>query len=206
MGRKAANVDWKAIEADYTAGVTAVRRIAADHGIDESAIRQRAKAEGWIRQEPVRVRRIAQQKADDAGLPRVPVDPEERIQELGSVAGEVLVAHRKQLVLMRTISKGLADELLAANESRDQLEERIIEYYSAKAAMSPTQAAAYRKQMNDALAAISLGARSKTMLNLASATKIIVELERTNYKLDEQTGEKTYEQLLAEIHAKVFEG
>ena len=205
MPARPKDVDWEAIEADFRAGVISVNQIAKNVGLSEGAIRQRARKQGWVRQEPVRVRQIAQQKADDAGLPRVPVDPEERIKELGSVAGDIIISHRKQFALMRSITQGLAGELLAASQNRDEVEESIIEFYSAKMEMAPTAAAALRQRMNNALAAVSLGARSKTALNLSSSIKIVAELERNNYKLDEQTGDKTYEQLLAEIHAKVLQ-
>jgi hypothetical protein len=198
---KSTDIDWNEVEKDYRAGILSGREMADKYGCAESAIRYRAKRHGWVKGDPHEVRIIAQRKADDAGLPMVPVDPAERIEELGTIAGTVLVEHRKSLALLRGIAVGLSDELLAATQQRDLIEDRIIEFYAAKAEMSPAQAATYRKQMQLALGAVSLGSRSKTAMNLANTMRMVIDGERTNYRLDEEKGDKSYEELLAEIHA-----
>lgn len=45
----AKNIDWDSIEVHYRAGARALRDIAAEFGVNESAIRKRAKRYGWIR-------------------------------------------------------------------------------------------------------------------------------------------------------------
>ena len=47
-GRKAVN--WTAVEAEYRHGSASVRKIASGHGCSDTAIRQRAEAEGWTRE------------------------------------------------------------------------------------------------------------------------------------------------------------
>ena len=42
-------VDWRAIEADYKAGIKPLRAIAAEHGITHGAIQKRAARDGWER-------------------------------------------------------------------------------------------------------------------------------------------------------------
>src|SRR5262249_20166185 len=44
-----APVDWESVERDYRAGMLSVREIARHAGVDEKAIRKRAKAKGWER-------------------------------------------------------------------------------------------------------------------------------------------------------------
>lgn len=42
-------VDWDSIEIQYVAGARSLRAIASDFGITETAIRQRARKYGWVR-------------------------------------------------------------------------------------------------------------------------------------------------------------
>lgn len=198
------NIDWQAIEADYRAGVLSNRELADKHDVSEAAIRARAKRYGWVKGDPHAVRQIAYAKLDAASLPAPPVDPAERIEELGNIGADILIRHRKQLALLRGVVSDLTDELLDATRNKDMIEDRIIEFYAAKAEMSPAQAAVYRKQMSMALGAVSLGSRSKTAMNLASSLKTVIDQERTNYRLNEETGDATYEQLLKAIHDKVM--
>ena len=89
-------------------------------------------------------------------------------------------------------------------ENGPQLEEAIIQYFSAKIAMEPLAAGRLMNEMRQALGAISFGARTKALLNLASAEKIYFEMERKAYRIDDNDqGEKTYEDHLREMHAEI---
>jgi len=48
-GRKPTAANWPAVRADYSAGSLSVREVASLHGITESVLRRRAKAEAWPR-------------------------------------------------------------------------------------------------------------------------------------------------------------
>lgn len=196
-------IDWVAIEKDYRAGFLSNRELAAAHQVSEAAIRARAKRYGWVKGDASEVREIAYRKADNAGLQVIPADPTERIEELGNLAGDIIISHRRQLALLRGIAADLSQELLDATRNRDMIEERVIEFYAAKMEMNPIAAGTFRKQMSMALAAVGLGSRSKTALNLANTLKTVIDQERTNYRLDEETGDKTYEELLREVHSKI---
>lgn len=52
MSKKDKPIDWASIERDYKAGSMSNREIARWHGLSETAIRKKAKAEGWERKEP----------------------------------------------------------------------------------------------------------------------------------------------------------
>ena len=64
-------IDWEAVEREYRAGQLSNRMIAEKHGISETAIRKRAKRDGWEReraarqQEPVR---LVSDELDRAGF------------------------------------------------------------------------------------------------------------------------------------------
>lgn len=53
--------DWERIGAEYRAGVKSIREIARAHGISETAIRKRAKKEGWKRDLTNEVRQRSKQ-------------------------------------------------------------------------------------------------------------------------------------------------
>ncbi|KAF0811369.1 hypothetical protein IGB42_04135 [Andreprevotia sp. IGB-42] len=48
-GRPPANIDWIALQADYAAGLCSVRKLAAQYGISEAAVRNNAIRHGWLR-------------------------------------------------------------------------------------------------------------------------------------------------------------
>ena len=54
--------DWEAIHGLYRAGLLSVRAIAERHGISDTAIRSRAKKNGWQRDLTDRVRQAAKAK------------------------------------------------------------------------------------------------------------------------------------------------
>lgn len=64
-------IDWEAVEREYRAGQLSNRMIAEKHGISDTAIRKRAKRDGWEReraarqQEPVR---LVSDELDRAGF------------------------------------------------------------------------------------------------------------------------------------------
>jgi len=49
-----AKPDWEAIEREYRAGDSSIRALAEKHGVSDTAIRKKAKAEGW--EKPAKVR------------------------------------------------------------------------------------------------------------------------------------------------------
>jgi len=199
-------IDWTPIEVDYRLGAMSNRELGEKHGCTEGAIRDRAKRYGWVKGSPDEVREVAQRKADDAGLPIVPPDPAERIAQIGALAGDVIISHRRQIANMRAIASSMLDELGNACENREEIEESLIEYFAAKMEdANPRAIAALQNRMNTALSAVSLGSRTKSMLNLVNSIAKCIELERKSFRLDEETGDKTYEELLREIHEKAME-
>lgn len=55
MARKS-SIDWAAVEADFRAGGQSNRQLSEKHGVAESSIRKRIKAEGWVRTNASKVR------------------------------------------------------------------------------------------------------------------------------------------------------
>lgn len=195
--------DWVGIEREYREGLRSNRAIAADYGVTEGAIRKQAKAEGWIKGEAHAVRARAVEIANERATPRYIPNSPERVEALAQVGADILVRHRKDAAILQSLVQDMAAQLHDQTHHERDLAEALTEFYEAKAANNPLLAAAYKQQCNNALHAIGLNNRSKTLLNLANAQGKLVEIERKSWNLDEDNDQRSYEDLLAEIGEKL---
>jgi hypothetical protein len=201
------NDQIREIEALWIAGVLSIRAIASKYDVSDTAIRKMAKAKSWPERGTGRtVSEIAQDKARLLPV-HVPADLDKAIEELSDLGADIIQHHRKDLALLRMIVMDHAREVQYAYTHREHIEDRLMEYFTAKGALSPLQAETYRNQLNAALSTLTTGSRSKTALSLTQAYEKLVAMERTNFKLDEaDDGEESYEKLLKEIHDAVTNG
>lgn len=205
MARFTANkeVDWASVEAMYRAGVLSNRAIAEEHGISEGMVRKQAKKCGWIKAEGQLVRTRAHDLANDKAIPRYIAPSPERVEALAQVGADVLVRHRESTATLQGLLQEMVAQLTDQTRNESDLAQCIEEFFMEKARQSPLLAGAYKQQCNSALHAIGLGSRSKTMLNLVGAADKLVGMERKAWNLDDEGDRRTYEDLLAEIEAKV---
>lgn len=164
-------------------------------------IRKKAKTEGWEKGAAAAIRERAHELADEAGLPSPPTDAEGRIEDLAKIGSQVLQTHRGDIRLMRNVTRAHVLELQELQEARDRYAERIERFYEQMLLEcdNPAKRDAIKKEMRNALHAISLPIRSKTLLNLVSASRTLIELERQAYRLDEEKSDKTFEEALREL-------
>ncbi len=150
MATRKTSSDWDRIELEYLSGEVSIREIADRHEISDTAIRKRAKAEGWVRA----VRRAQPARTCELS-PREPRAPHEPAPDASVIAerGRGLVAR-------------MMDELDATTTHLGELEEMIEEITAGD------RGAARRDGM---MAAISLTGRAKTLKELATAFKTINE-------------------------------
>jgi hypothetical protein len=196
--------DWDAIVQDFREGMS-LEALSAKHDISLVGLRKGLKKRGLQRNLDGAIREVAKQQANDDLLQMVgtPVNID-RIRALGEAHGKVLTKHRGSIAAGQLIVRSLLQELDTATRSLPMVEEKIIEYFTAHCALEPLKVGIFRQQMANALASLSLGNRSKTMLNLVSAMEKLVNMERKAYNLDEDEGEKTYEDHLREMHEKII--
>jgi len=107
---------WPTIEADFRAGIKSIRQIAREHGLSETAIRKRAKAEDWTRDLSAAI----QAKADDL-VRREAVRNEVRaanqipdkvvVDANANAVYRVQMAHRAGLTKLAVLRDGLLSEL-----------------------------------------------------------------------------------------------
>lgn len=108
--------DWEAIEAAYRVGVLSVRAIAEQNGITDTAIRKKAKKEGWLRDLTDEVRRTTREKLVRAEVrsdgSREPKKSDaEIVEEASDEAATVILSHRVGLARWRAIADKLCDAL-----------------------------------------------------------------------------------------------
>lgn len=111
MATRKTSSDWDRIELEYLSGEVSIREIADRHEISDTAIRKRAKAEGWVRA----VRRAQPARTCELS-PREPRAPHEPAPDASVIAerGRGLVAR-------------MMDELDATTTHLGELEEMIEE-------------------------------------------------------------------------------
>lgn len=193
-------VDWDALVEDFKAGMNRPD-LCAKYKITRQALSKGLRTRGLLRDSETIRRRRTTIKADEATLRELmaPINIE-RVEAMAEVGAGVLVRHRRQILKAQQAVDSLYDELIFLNENQEHVEERIIEYFGAKAALNPLAAGIYKQQMNQALAAIGLNSKSKTIANLTNALGNLVKIERQAYRLDEEKGDKSYEEHLKELH------
>ena len=150
MAARKTTIDWARIELEYLAGEDSIREVADRQEISDTAIRKRAKAEGWIK--PVRSANLREPRPSQP--PPQPSDPA-KPRDAGSIAddGRNLVAR-------------MLDELDTVTSHRGELEEMIY---------SDTRDDQNGGRREGLLKAISLPERAGTMKTLALALKTLNE-------------------------------
>lgn len=194
--------DWAEIERLYEEGHTSNVQLARDYGVSEAAIRKRAKVHGWKKNVAAMTREAVYATADDIVAPPDGFETKtERRERLIAVSAEVIVQHRASIAALRNLLNHQAVELGTIQEQDEMvLQERLEEYYMQKAAMNPLLAKSYLNELRIALGALSLNSRSKTLLNMSGTLDKLVSMERKAYKLDEEEGERGYEDTLHEVY------
>ncbi len=142
--------DWQRIEIEYCEGEVSIREIADRYEISDTAIRKRAKAEGWKRQ----VRTANKREPERSPPPPRPSDPEKPVDVATIADGGRGLVHR------------MLDELDVVTSRRGELEDMIVD------ATDGDDEDARRESM---MRAVSLPSRANTMKTLALALKTLNE-------------------------------
>lgn len=152
MASHRSSIDWPRIELEYLAGEDSIREIADRHCISDTAIRRRAKKEGWVRKVRTPVRRAPErQKAPPAPIaPETPVEPSDIVGDGRNLAFRML------------------DELDVITSRRGELEDIII---------SATDDDDDDARRDALMKSISLPVRANTLKTIAQAVKTLSEAE-----------------------------
>jgi hypothetical protein len=168
------SVDWEAIEREYRAGQITVVEIGRQHGLSHTAINKRAKRDGWTRNLADKVR-----KEVSARLVSERASPEtERAAIEPAVARGVQVVreHRASIGREQRLVSALFGELEEAIENRGEIEAAI---------KKETDDDDNRKRRAMMHRAVALPSRASVIVNLSSALKTLVGLERQAFGLND---------------------
>ena len=175
--------DWERIECDYRAGVKSIREIASENGISDMAIRKRAKAQDWERDLAGKVAAKAEALVRKAEvrkevLEKVRANEQDIIDANAQAIANVKIAHRTDIRRYRD----LVNQLLAEVESQTNdpdLYRQLGELMHSDDKDAPDKLnEVYRR-------VISLPQRTKVMLDLVNALKVLVTLERESYGIQD---------------------
>ena len=116
MTEKRKPIDWAAIERDYRTGTFSNRELAHRHGCTETAIRKRAKREGWEKDLSEEVRRATAAKllrTEVRTQVRTPNAREDAaiIEDAAELRASIVTTHRRDLVQIHGLKRILAGRL-----------------------------------------------------------------------------------------------
>lgn len=105
-------IDWEKVEAEYRAGTISLREIGRQHGCTDTAIRKRAKAEGWSRDLSEKINKEVRSKLVRTEV-RTPDKATEKeiIEAVATRSTEIIVSERKDLEALRAQENKLMEEL-----------------------------------------------------------------------------------------------
>jgi hypothetical protein len=156
---KRKTTDWAAVEADFRAGIIAIREVGRRHGVSHTAVNKRAAAEGWVRATPI----LPVISPPSTQKPAAAAEkPAQRIPAAADVKSAIAVA--------RDLTNRLAAELDVDTLRIEEIEELIhLE------TMDDQDGGRRRRMM---LKAVSLPSRATTLKMLSAAAKGWDEMER----------------------------
>lgn len=175
-------VDWLAVERDYQTGLLTNRALGGKHGVSHTAIQERAREEGWSKDLTARIRQKAEDKVSKDEVSRqvskdaLLATEREVIEANAVMVAGVMREHRRNLVELREIAGLLMEQVKAINQDSD-LFENVADLVETNDVQKI--ASIYRK-------VTSLPAQTDVVKKLAEILKIIIELERKIFKIEEQ--------------------
>ena len=178
-----AKPDWEAIESAYRAGLLSLREIAAQHGISDTAIRKRAKKDGWTRDLAAKI----QSKADDLVRRRevrtqvrteTSITERELIEATAETIARVRMEHRGDITRARRLANMLIDELEIGTSS-------VADFEKLGELMHSPDDKGQDKLNEIDHKGISLPSRVKSVKELIESLKNLVGLERQAYNIDD---------------------
>lgn len=169
-------VDWSACEADYRTGTFSNPQLAKIYGCTEGAIRARVKKYEWRKDLSEQVRRETAAKLLREDLRTdYAIGDAAIINDGADIRVKIVRQHRDDIRSQRDLIRSLIGEL--RHESESEAREAILNAIDKDSAENRTKAAMRR--------AVSLPSRASVMRDLAMAGKVLVELERQAFSLDE---------------------
>lgn len=184
-GADKAPPDWDLIEIEYRAGVKTLRQIAEKHGITHGAVNKRAKARGWTRDLAAKIQAQADAKVSKAAVSeevsKAKLVTESLIVEANAEAiAQVRLAHRSDIQRSRRVGMALLEEM----EASCGPEQAALLMELGEMMRKPDDNGV--DKLNDIyMKIVALPGRAKTMKDLGETLRVLVDMERKAFGLDE---------------------
>lgn len=187
--------DWERIEAQYRAGVMSLREIASPYEITETAIRKRAKKEGWERDLGAKIKakadalvRKEQVRNEVRNSGREPTE-KETVEANAHAILQIRLGHRTDIRTARELSLKMLAELQGVHARPDLIEALQEALAGDPDEVDPDERKRRMQQMKDALHRIaSLPGQVSALKALSDTLKTLIELERKAWGLDDPDG------------------
>lgn len=202
MSEKRTKIDWEAIEVDYRLGIKSLRAMADQYECAESAIRKRAKKEGWTRDLSAKVKA----KADDLvrseevrSKVRTETPTEKQQIEIGAlIQKDIILSHRKSIGGLQAVCESMTEELIAQRLSQEEIQRLATIIAPKNEGDEPVDVDKAIAALNKMLA---LPGRADTFKKLVESKKALVAMEREAFGIDaKDTLTDTMESFLAKIN------
>jgi len=177
------STDWEAVEMDYRAGIKTLRAIASDRGCSAGRISQVAKSKGWSRDLSSKIKIEAEARLNRDALNNE-LNTKRRVSERDVISAsaeaiaDVVRGQRKNLGELSEIYRALVEKAKAII-SEAKLFEQIGELCA-----SPDENG--QDKIGDVYKKVcSLPVQTELVKRLAETLKLIIELERKVFRIDE---------------------
>jgi len=110
MGKRK-KIDWEAIRRELFANQLSIREIARHHNISDTAIRKKAKREGWTRKLAGKVHEAVREKMVRSEVRTPSASDDEVVDGASDRVIEVLQLQRKDIANLRELESQLIEEL-----------------------------------------------------------------------------------------------
>lgn len=167
-GRK--QIDWEMVEREYRAGKLSLREVARNHGCSDTAIRKRARTEGWSRDLSQKIDEEVRSKLVRSEV-RTPSPTEKEIVEAVSArSADIITTERKDIQALRQHEEDLLRELSA----------------------EPTKLylSTYRGQIVEKVVSLTVSERANTLMMLTTVRAKRIELERKVWGIKDADDDK----------------
>lgn len=181
---KRAPVDWEAVELDYRAGIKTLRAIATERGCSAGRIAQVAKEKGWSRDLSAKIMAEAEARLNRDAL-NEQLNAKQRISERDVISAsaeaivEVVRGQRKNLGELSEIYRALVQKAKAI-VSEARLFEQIGEICESPDEGGQDKIGEIYKKV------CSLPVQTELVKRLAETLKLIIELERKVFRIDDK--------------------
>lgn len=178
-----AATDWEAVEMDYRAGIKTLRAIASDRGCSAGRISQVAKSKGWSRDLSSKIKIEAEARLNRDAL-NEQLNTKRRVSERDVISAsaeaiaDVVRGQRKNLGDLSEIYRALVEKAKAII-SEARLFEQVGEICA-----NPDENG--QDKIGDVYKKVcSLPVQTELVKRLAETLKLIIELERKVFRIDE---------------------